>query len=180
MTILLLSSSLNPESNSRALLREAERSLMASGKATRFIDLRDFPLPLCDGDKAYSHPSLKELGMAIREAEGVLIGVPIYNFDVNAAIKNLVELTGKSWENHVVGFLCAAGGRCSYMSVMSFANSLMLDFRCLIVPRFVYAVGDDFEMPTDGEAILTNPKVIERVHGLSADIVKLAGCWSKS
>jgi len=27
---------------------------------------------------------------------------------------------------------------------MPFANSLMLDFRCWIVPRFVYAIGDDF------------------------------------
>ena len=25
------------------------------------------------------------------------------------------------------------------MSPMSFANSLMLDFRCIIIPRFVYA-----------------------------------------
>jgi FMN reductase len=25
-----------------------------------------------------------------------------------------------------------------------FGNSLMLDFRCLVIPRFVYAKGDDF------------------------------------
>ena len=30
------------------------------------------------------------------------------------------------------------------MSIMGLANSLMLDFRCLIIPRFVYARGDDF------------------------------------
>jgi hypothetical protein len=40
--------------------------------------------------------------------------------------------------------ICAAGGGSSYMSVMGLANSLMLDFRCLIIPRFVYAKGDDF------------------------------------
>jgi FMN reductase len=38
--------------------------------------------------------------------------------------------------NKVVGFLCAAGGKSSYMSVMRLANSLMLDFRCLIIPHF--------------------------------------------
>jgi len=58
--------------------------------------------------------------------------------------KNLLELTGGSWENKTVGFLCAAGGSSSYMSIMGLANSLMLDFRCLIIPRFVYAKGDDF------------------------------------
>ena len=30
------------------------------------------------------------------------------------------------------------------MSIMGLANSLMLDFRSLIVPRFVYATGGDF------------------------------------
>jgi FMN reductase len=31
------------------------------------------------------------------------------------------------------------------MSPIGLANSLMLDFRSLIIPRFVYAVKDDFE-----------------------------------
>jgi FMN reductase len=64
----------------------------------------------------------------------------------------LIELTGDSWEDKVVGFLCAAGGASSYMSLMSLANSLMLDFRCLIIPRFVYATRSDFsgdKVPTD-------------------------------
>ena len=38
-----------------------------------------------------------------------------------------------------MGFICAAGGKGSYMSPMSFMNSLMLDSRCIIIPRFVYA-----------------------------------------
>ena len=44
-----------------------------------------------------------------------------------------------------MGFICAAGGKGSYMSPMSFMNSLMLDFRCIIIPRFVYADGDSFD-----------------------------------
>jgi FMN reductase len=31
------------------------------------------------------------------------------------------------------------------MSIMALANSLMLDFRCVIVPRFVYAQPSDFD-----------------------------------
>ena len=33
---------------------------------------------------------------------------------------------------------------------MSLANSLMLDFRCLIIPRIVYATSQDF---TDGRLV---------------------------
>jgi FMN reductase len=80
----------------------------------------------------------------------------------------MVELTGSAWEDKVVGFLCAAGGMGSYMSVMSFANSLMLDFRCLIIPRFVYATGDSF----DGGK-LTDTKVAKRIEQVAAELVRV-------
>jgi FMN reductase len=99
-----------------------------------------------------------------------LLAVPIYNFDCGAAAKNLIELTGRSWEDKTVGFLCAAGGRSSYMSIMSVANSLMLDFRCLIIPRFVYADGSAFE----GGAI-TDPEIRLRVEQLVESAVRLNG-----
>jgi hypothetical protein len=38
---------------------------------------------------------------------------------------------------------------------MGLANSLMLDFRCMIIPRFVYAIGRDF---TDHELVSTEVK----------------------
>jgi FMN reductase len=40
------------------------------------------------------------------------------------------------------------------MSIMGLANSLMLDFRCLIIPRFVYAKGDDFSATKEPTADL--------------------------
>jgi hypothetical protein len=52
------------------------------------------------------------------------------------------------------------------MSVMTFANSLMLDFRAWIVPRFVYSVSSDWH---DGQ--LKNDKVKERIKGLLEDVV---------
>jgi hypothetical protein len=78
--------------------------------------------------------------------------------------KNLINRNFK-WNEKLVGFLCAAGGKSSYMAVMSLANSLMLDFRCFILPRFVYSVSDDF-----GEDEVTNPKVKERVSKLAKEL----------
>lgn len=110
-----------------------------------YIDLREFPLPICDGDAAYDDPHVGQLRARVEAARAILVTVPIYNYDANAAVKNLVELTGGAWEDKIVGFACAAGGEASYMSIMGLANSLMLDFRCIILPRFVYATGEDFE-----------------------------------
>jgi NAD(P)H-dependent FMN reductase len=141
---LIVSSSLSPESNSRILAREAQRVLEQDGRCVAVLDLRDHPLPLCDGGPSYDHPGVAVVGKLIEEADSILIATPIYNYDANAAVKNLIELTGSGWADKAVGFLCAAGGMGSYMSIMSLANCLMLDFRTVIVPRFVYATGESF------------------------------------
>jgi FMN reductase len=150
---LIVSCSLNPESNSRKMARAAFELLNEKGGA-EWLDLRDFELPICDGGAAYSHANVEIVAQKIRNAKCILMAVPIYNFDVNAAAKNLIELTGRAWTEKVVGFLCAAGGKSSYMSVMGVANSLMLDFRSLIIPRFVYADGSSFDNELVSDALV--------------------------
>jgi FMN reductase len=167
--ILVISTSLNPASRSRLLARAAEESLRSRGVSVRWLDLRESSLPLCDGDAAYDDPAVAGVEAAIEQAAAILIAAPVYNFDLSAAAKNLVELTGSAWEDKVVGFLCSAGGRSSYMSLMGFANSLMLDFRSVIVPRFVYAVKSDF---ADGQ--VTSPEVLQRIDALVDRTVQMA------
>lgn len=168
--ILVVSSSLRSDSNSRILAREAERILKDDGGEVSFVDLRDYPLPLCDGGPSYEHPNVALVGEFLSRASAVLIATPIYNYDTNAAVKNLIELTGGGWEGKAVGFLCAAGGMGSYMSIMSLANGLMLDFRSVIVPRFVYATGEAF----DGGRIV-DPEVGRRVAELARLTARLGG-----
>jgi len=143
--ILVLSASLNPGSRSRILAHASRSRLESLERETDWFDLAETPLPFCDGATAYGDANVVELGKKIEAADAVLIASPVYNFDVNAAIKNAVELTGKKWTGKVVSMMLAAGGGGSYMSAMGLANSLMLDFRCHIVPRFVYATGESFE-----------------------------------
>jgi NAD(P)H-dependent FMN reductase len=166
--ILIISTSLRGDSNSRILAHEAKRLLEQDGHEATLVDLRDHPLPLCDGGPAYSHPSVALIGDLLARASAVLVATPIYNFGANAAVKNLVELTGSGWENKAVGFLCAAGGMGSYMSIMSLANCLMLDFRSVIVPRFVYATGKAF---ADGR--IADDEVAARVAELARETARL-------
>jgi FMN reductase len=164
---LVVSTSGNPDSNSRRMGRLAFAHLEKAKADSVWLDISELGLPLCDADKCYTQPSAVKLSKAIEAAEGILIATPVYNYDVSAAAKNLVELTGSAWEEKVVGFLCAAGGMNSYMSVMAFANSLMLDFRSVIIPRFVYATGRAFE---DDE--LKDEKVGERIAELAAELIR--------
>lgn len=167
--ILVLSTSLRADSRSRVLAATAHRQLLASGHAATLLDLRDFPLPIYDDSTAHLHPNVTALTDRLRAADALLVATPIYNYDITAALKNVVELTGSAWRNKVVGFLCAAGGDNSYMSILSFANSLMLDFRTMIVPRFVYATGAAFEGNT-----LTDADIVQRIAELTHTTARLA------
>ncbi len=141
--ILVISSSLNPGSNSRKMALHVT-DLLKQHADVELVDLQDVELPFCDGGAAYGHANVVSMTSKIQNADCIIVATPIYNYNVSGALKNLVELTGSAWSEKLVGFLCAAGGRSSYMSVLSLANSLMLDFRSIILPRFVYAEGSDF------------------------------------
>lgn len=164
---LVVSTSGNPASKSRRLGQAAFAYLEQAKVDCQWLDLAGMELPLCDANACYAHPSARKLKAAVEAADGVLVAAPVYNFDVSASAKNMIELTGSSWEDKIVGFLCAAGGASSYMSVMAYANSLMLDFRCVIIPRFVYATGDVFD-----EEKVTDEKIIARIERVGADLIR--------
>ena len=164
---LVVSTSGNPDSNSRRMGRLAFAYLQKAKADCVWLDISELGLPLCDADTCYTQPSAQKLSKAVEAADGILIATPVYNYDVSAAAKNMVELTGSAWEDKVVGFLCAAGGMNSYMSVMSFANSLMLDFRCVIIPRFVYATGNAFEGGN-----LKDTKIGTRIDEVAGELVR--------
>jgi FMN reductase len=164
---LVVSTSGNPDSNSRRMGHVAFAHFQKRKVDCAWLDIKDLDLPICDADKCYGLPAAQKLNKAIEAADGILIAAPVYNYDVAAAAKNMIELTGSSWEEKIVGFLCAAGGNSSYMAVMAYANSLMLDFRTVIIPRFVYATSDAF----DGDRI-ADKKVVTRIEQVADELVR--------
>ena len=165
---LVFATSLRPGSHSRLLAEQLVRDYEKLGAVAEMLCLRENPLPICDGDAAYDDLRVAPITEKIRAARVVVIATPIYNYDANAAAKNLVELTGGAWEDKIVGFLCAAGGPLSYMSVIGLANSLMLDFRCVILPRFVYATDEHF-----GPDGITDTGIVARIRDLAAAAMRL-------
>ncbi|MEC9093802.1 MAG: NAD(P)H-dependent oxidoreductase [Planctomycetota bacterium] len=141
---LVISTSLSPKSRSKLLAKHVADLISEQGMEVDYIDLAQTQLPRCDASSCYANPVAQEVTAKVSNASGIVLATPVYNYSICSEAKNLVELTGKAWEDTVAGFLCAAGGQGSYMSVMHLANSLMLDFRTLIVPRFVYATGAAF------------------------------------
>jgi len=107
---LVVSTSGNPDSNSRRMGQAAFDWLKKAKVNCEWLDISKLDLPMCDADACYNHPAAKNITAAIERADGIMVATPVYNYDVSAAAKNMVELTGSAWEDKVVGFLCAAGG----------------------------------------------------------------------
>ncbi len=170
---LVVSTSGNPASKSRKMGLLAFHYLREKATDCRWLDLAELDLPLCDAHACYAHPSAKTLSKAVAEADGIIVAAPVYNYDVSASAKNMIELTGGAWDDKIVGFLCAAGGTSSYMSVMAYANSLMLDFRCVIIPRFVFATSDAFD-----EEKVIDEKISQRIEQVAAELVRFTSALS--
>ena len=163
--VLIVASSLSGKSRSQRLARLAAGKLGEAGVAHTLLDLSEHPLPFAGGKAGWSDPNVGVVRGLTTPATHVLFAVPVYNYDVNAVAKNYIELMGEdALGGKTVGFLISAGGHGSYMSVLGFANSLMLDFRCWIVPRFFY-VAKDWE----GESLPA--ELDERLDGLLRDLL---------
>lgn len=169
MKQLVIACSLSTTSKSAVLAAHLVELLSALDVDTELIDLRKFPLPFCDAGECYADPNVVELSRKITDASAVTLAVPIYNYDVGGAARNLIAVTGSAWNEQVVGFVGAAGGQRSYMSLMPLANSLMLDFRSVIVPRYVYASRNSFV-----EGKLQDPTIEERLAALASDLKRFA------
>ena len=173
MRQLIISCSLSPKSHSAILAQRLSDEVTGLGDEVQLIDLRKLELPFCDGDACYAHPQVQSLQAAIKEASAITIATPIYNFETGGATRNVIALGADAFTGKVIGFLCAAGGENSYMAVMTLANSLMLDFRCIVVPRFVYASVAAF---TDGR--LSERKIEGRVSELARELHRIAAALS--
>ncbi|TSA83024.1 NAD(P)H-dependent oxidoreductase [Deinococcus detaillensis] len=154
MKFTVLSTSLSPQSRSRMLARLAAERLSQQGHQVTLLDLRDTPLPAFDDDATYAHPNVHLYRQAIEQADGVILALPVYNWATGSGAKNLIELTGSHsttrglsavWFDKVVTFLVAGGLMHSYVSHHPLALGLLTDFKCILNPYHVYAVGEDWE-----------------------------------
>lgn len=164
--LVIVNSSLATDSNTRMLCRHAHTHAQGRGIAAEFIDLKDHRiLPYgYEGSQG-----VEQIEAQLEAAGAIILAFPLYNYNMNSMLKALIEHCGACFEDKVVGLMTAAGGRSSYMSVFSVGQSLMLDFRSWIVPRYVYAVSDDF-----GAESIANPEVRRRVEQLVETIHRAA------
>jgi chromate reductase len=92
--ILVLAGSTREASTNRKLARHAAEALGNAGLEAIFADLRDYPMPLYDGDLEAAEglpPAAKTLKDLARDAEGFAVASPEYNGAYSAVLKNAID-----------------------------------------------------------------------------------------
>lgn len=103
--------SLREKSTTRVALAHTLAAAEAAGTETDLLDLREYDLPLYDGDEKDAGDA-PELRTRVREADGIVLATPIYHGSVSSALKTALDYCGfDEFENKPVGLLVVAGGR---------------------------------------------------------------------
>ena len=92
--ILVLAGSARLDSMHRKLARQAVDALRDAGVEATLADLRDFPMPMYDGDLEAGQglpPAAKELKELARRHNGLAIASPEYNGSFPALLKNALD-----------------------------------------------------------------------------------------
>jgi NAD(P)H-dependent FMN reductase len=96
--ILAFAASTRSESFNKKLVRVAGEGARAAGAQVNVIDLRDFTMPIYDGDLE-AQQGMPENARALRrllmEHQGFLIASPEYNGSLPAVLKNAIDWTSR-------------------------------------------------------------------------------------
>lgn len=94
MKVLVFAGSLRADSCNKKYAREALRLAQEFGAEGEFIDLKDYPMPVYDGDleAASGIPEgTARLGKKILAADALIISTPEYNGGIPGMLKNVID-----------------------------------------------------------------------------------------
>jgi NAD(P)H-dependent FMN reductase len=164
------------------LARDAAESLRNAGLEAIFADLRDYPMPLYDGDLEAGSglpPAAKALKDLAREAEALVIASPEYNGSYSAVLKNAIdwisrpeagEASAGVFRGKPAAILSASPGSGGGRRVLKQLRELLEGISMRVVPHEVSIAkaGDAF----DAEGRLKRPADIESLNRLTEELAE--------
>jgi len=102
MKLLAFAGSARTESLNKKLAQYACRLMQEAGVEATFVDLKDYPLPIYDGDyedEQGQPENAKQLCDIMKNHQGWLIACPEYNSSITPLLKNTIDWISRKQEN---------------------------------------------------------------------------------
>lgn len=144
--ILAFAGSLRTESFNKKLVKVAAEGANDAGAIVTYMDLREFPFPLYDGDLEASE-GIPEVVSQVKEImfahDGFLISSPEYNSGISGVLKNFIDWTSRAAQGEKAG-ACYSG---RVVSLMSASPGGLGGLRGLVHVRMILGTMDVIVLP---------------------------------
>lgn len=180
--ILAFAGSTRTGSFNKKLARLAADAARAAGADVTLVDLRDYAMPLFDGDleEASGLPeAAKAFKKLMRESDGFLIASPEYNSSITGVLKNTIDWASRTetddepdlvaFRGKAAALFSASPGALGGLRGLVHVRSILGNLGVLVLPEQVSISTAHEAFDQDGQ--LKDPKRAKKVTGLAASLV---------
>ena len=181
--ILAFAGSTRIDSFNKKLVKVAAAGAMENGADVTIIDLRDFAMPLYDGDleqKEGLPSNARKLKDLMLSHQGFLISSPEYNSSISGVLKNTIDWVSRPSEGEeplacfkgkVAGIMSASPGGLGGLRGLVHVRAILENISVLVIPEQV-AIAKAHEV-FNSDGTLKDKKQEEQVKRIGASVAKL-------
>ena len=180
--VLAFAGSLRQGSLNKKLVKQAAKGAEAAGAQVTYIDLRDFNIPVYDGDledKIVQPEGGFRLKKLFDEHDGFLLSTPEYNSSIPGALKNVIDWLSRQvegervyqqFEGKVCVLMSASPGAFGAVRSATTTRAILSHIQTIVIPLSVNLPHADQAFSEDDT--LKDPKMQARVEKLGRQLVE--------
>jgi len=162
--VAVIAGSTREGSFAKQLARAATRAVEAAGGSATFVDLREFEMPLYDGDLEEAE-GLPKGAVALRDVvkahDAFVFVSPEYNASIPAVLKNAIDWVSRphaaepgvaAWPGKVAGLLSSSPGALGGMRGLVHLRQILMNVGLQVVTE-QFALGGAHQAFGDGAAL---------------------------
>ncbi len=135
------------DSTNKKLAKLANEEIKSQGIAATYLDLKDYPLPVYDGDDELQKglpENAKKLKQYFLDHDGIFISCPEYNSSITAVLKNTIDWISRSeqaggdltaFTGKIIAISSAAPGKLGGLRGLVHVRSILSNLGCIVIPN---------------------------------------------
>lgn len=173
--VVAICGSLRPESLTRRALIRALAGAATLGAETTLLDLRDYELIFCSGDKDADQevPGVQRLKHDLQQAQGILLGTPEYHGGMSGVLKNALDLMGfDEFRGKMIGLIGVSGGAMGGLNALNSLRTIGRSLHAWVVPEQV-TIPQAWRHFTD-DGTIKNADLARRLDSVGQQVARFA------
>lgn len=181
--ILAFAGSTREKSFNKNLVKIAAAGAVEAGAEVSLVDLRDFPMPLYDGDleeREGAPVKAIEFRDLLKNADGVLIASPEYNSSITAVLKNAIDWASRPvkgeasvFSGKTAAILSASPGGFGGMRGLVHLRMILGNLGMLVIPESTSVSAAHQALDESGN--LVDSKQEEKVKNVGKRLAEVTG-----